>query len=220
MIDKTLGAIVIIAGVFLIAEAAAAPRGKIDIPIRIAYVDSRDNIGVPAVEKLVDVSAALLSRLSGLKFYREKTFWFSDIYPNDALDVASRAKQLNLYVNGFRKTIALKDGVLLVVTGPLHANGIQYMAGIANGTCRVGSKDAIAIVNVRHTSAFDVFGWIGSVTSIMHEIGHLMGGFHDDGSCKLMNSSAGFCAKTKGKTPWFSSLSTAQIRQCVARELR
>jgi len=211
--------IVIVMLVVMVRDASAAPRGEIGIPLRIIYVDSPDNIGVPETERLVDAAAALLSRLKGIHVYREKTLWYADAFPNSAVDYESRVLQLDSWTNALRDgKSTLRGGVTIVATGPLRSQDGMFLGGISNSKCQVGSDNAVVVVNLwRGRAAW----WIPQTVLVMHEVAHQLGAFHTaEGKCNIMQIDVMTCASQIGKVPRFSQRSVVDMRVCVMARLK
>ena len=206
----------LVAGAWLILGVNpfhAAPRVP-SVPVVLAYVDGPGAVGVPMAEKVFDFAMGLM-RLVGLPVYREKTLWF-DAPSVQCLSLAMPDRIACLREWQARIT-APKNGAVYVALPPLVGG---FLAGISSGTCTIGKSSAVAMGNMRYSSALDIRGYWMSVIAAAHEVGHATGMYHRNAGCKIMHADGLRCVDIVPMPPMFAARSVNDAKSCLAKRVK
>lgn len=106
--------------------------------------------------------------------------------------------------------------ITFVMLPPVPFDGKLWFAGLATTTCQRGSS--IAIGNASLTNAEGLPRFENSQVILQHELGHLLGAGHYDGSYNVMHSLANHLFLHEGEYPPWAIPSVGQIYFCRERQ--
>lgn len=119
----------------------------------------------------------------------------------------SRFAQFQSYL--FQKRWYNREGINLIVDVPIIDSGKRYIAGIASRRCRPFGGFAIAQVQDLNQNFED--RQVQSVIAVAHEVAHLIGADHHEGTTIMNIGASGLSPLPTG----FDGASIKEIRECL-----
>jgi len=142
-----------------------------------------------------------------IKRYR----FITNPFPEEQKKLSKRLKLLRLWRGWFNRNGGTGD-IKVAITPPFAEGGKYWLAGYANGTCR---RKGTAYTTAEAYNDAGAPRFEHSKVSFLHELGHLVGGQHED-SNTVMHADA--IARTDSMSKIrYSNQSAERIKKCIKK---
>lgn len=216
MKNYLINAAILFLSVTPVYAATLTPTQQKTITIDLVHVLGKHSLSKERSQELINIAKDEYKNQADIiikiKYFRVR---------NDRItqNLNNRLSILRYFERVFYNRRKYRATVSFAVLPPIQDNGTYFLAGYANGTCRLGSNFGVAVSNAEETNNAKVPRFFHSVVGFMHELGHLLGASHlNTVPATIMHSNALAYVDAQGGTILnFHRNSIKQIYNCLSK---